>query len=291
MQSDARQVWRASRWRNQVQTVGLALGQVALVGVSAWLVLGGVGLALVAALGFAVASQAAKWARPTLEAMGAQPLRPWQVPWLHRALAALARRAGMARPPALYLIGDRRPNAMAMGEGDKAAIALTTGLLEVMEPRQLLGILAHELSHLRQQDALLQALSMMGARLVGALMQAALWLTLLGLPLALLKVVLVPWYALLWLLVAAPVSGLIGLGLSRVREFRADLEAVQLTGDPVGLASALHRLEVAPLGWLGRLLGVWGVRVGPRPPEHLSTHPHTARRIRRLMRLAEARGL
>jgi heat shock protein HtpX len=223
--------------------------------------------------------------------MGAHRLGEAQVPWLHRAVALLARRAGLARAPALYLIGDRRPNAMATGEGQTAAIAVTTGLLEVMEPRQLLGILAHELSHLRQQDLVLQALSMMGARLVGGLMNAALWLALLGLPLALLGVVLVPWHVLAWLLLAAPLSGFVGLGLSRVREFRADLEAVGLTGDPVGLASALHRLEVQPGGWLERLLRVRGVLAAQRPPEHLSSHPHTTRRIRRLMRLAEARGL
>ena len=106
----------------------------------------------------------------------------------------------------------------------------------------------------------------------------------LALPLMLLMPVDIPWIALILLAVSPQLALLAQLGLSRVREFDADLAAARLTGDPEGLASALAKIERANLSWRGWLLPGWG---NPEP-SWLRTHPATSERIRRLLALTPA---
>jgi heat shock protein HtpX len=175
----------------------------------------------------------------------ARPLEPGQVPWLESMTADLARRAGLPMPR-LYLVDSPTPNAFATGRSpEQAAVAVTTGLLQLLGRRELAGVLAHELSHVKNRDTLIMTVA---GTLAGAITHVA---------------QLVFWWggallgrgddedeegggvlATLGLLIVAPVAAtLLQLGISRAREFDADASAAQLTGDPQGLASALSRLE------------------------------------------------
>jgi heat shock protein HtpX len=108
------------------------------------------------------------------------------------------------------------------------------------------------------------------------------FLILLNIPLLLMGEVTISWVAILLLMLAPGLSGVLQLALSRTREYAADLGAVQLTGDPRGLASALRRLEQLNRGLLSRLFpGAGRVPL----PQFLQTHPETDERVRRLLRL------
>lgn len=219
----------------------------------------------------------------------ARPLRPGELPWLERMTAELSRAAKLPKAPKLYVIDSHTPNAFATGRSpDKAAVAVTTGLLQLMNQRELAGVIAHELSHVKHRDTLIMTVAATLAGVISHVAQMAFWFGGAFLrhddddrgtnPLA-----------ALGLLIVAPITAtLIQLAISRSREFDADAGAVELTGDPEGLASALSRLEqgnrmlplehspatahlfiVNPLS--GR--GVMGL---------FATHPPVAERVRRL---------
>ncbi|MEW5741222.1 MAG: zinc metalloprotease HtpX [Myxococcota bacterium] len=223
---------------------------------------------------------------------GARPLQPGEAPQLEQLTAQLARRAGLPMPR-LYVIHSRTPNAFATGRSpEKAAIAVTTGLLEILEPRELAGVLAHELSHVKNRDTLIMTVA---ATLAGVITQVVHWVfwwggALLGrsddddgAPNAL---------ATLGLLLVAPLTAtLLQLAISRSREYDADATAAELTQDPRGLASALARLEEAnhfhPLNRSPATAHLFIVNPlsGGAVLSLFSTHPPIQRRIERLLAL------
>jgi heat shock protein HtpX len=214
-----------------------------------------------------------------LRALGARFIPSQQAPALYDILDRLCRRAGLARVPALYVADTRFPTAFTIGAGESAAIALSQGLLAVMTTREIRGVLAHEIMHIRNGDIALMQLALVAGQLARLLAQLALLLLLFGL---LLHAAAVPSYPLvpLLLLVAAPLAiGLLRRALSREREGEADLGAAELTGDPAGLAMALadmRRLEQKLIA--ARFPGMRLIRI----PGLLRDHPATEERIRRL---------
>ncbi len=185
--------------------------------------------------------------RIALAMTGAKELPRSELPWLHAMVDQLAARADLPRPR-LYLVHSATPNAFATGRSPKhAAIAVTTGLLELLarpasfgaepERRELMAVLAHELSHVRNRDTLTMTIAGTLAGLITQLAQFAFF-----------------WGAgrdddespgaSLGLLLVAPLAAtLLQLAVSRSREFDADAAAAQLTHDPLALANALARLE------------------------------------------------
>ncbi len=217
-----------------------------------------------------------------LRMYGARPLSGWDVPELQQLLRVIAQRAGLPRPPALYYVPSRVMNAFAVGHRSEAAIALSDGILRGLGLRELGGVLAHELSHIRNNDMWIMGLADAVSRLTGGLALAGQILLLVNLPLLLLGQATVPWLAVALLVAAPALSALLQLALSRSREYDADLQAVRLTGDPRGLAAALTRLEQQHGGWIERIL--LPGRRDPNPSV-LRTHPATAERVRRLLAL------
>lgn len=213
----------------------------------------------------------------------AHHLSPSESPTLALLVEELSRRAGLAQPPELYWIPSNAINAFAVGSRNSAAIALTDGLLRLLHPRELSGVLAHELSHIASNDMRLMGLADVVSRLTHFMSLFGIVLILVSLPLMLLGLAPVPLAGLLLLIAAPTLSALLQLGLSRVREFDADLRAARLTGDPAGLASALGKIEQQNISLWQRIL-----MPGYRDPEPsvLRTHPDTGERIRRLLRLA-----
>lgn len=183
--------------------------------------------------------------RIALAMHGARELAPSEVPWLHALLDDVARRAELPRPR-LYVMETDTPNAFATGRSpEKAAVAVTTGLLRLLDRRELAGVLAHEVAHVKNRDTLIMTVA---ATLAGVITHLAQWAFF--------------WggsllggrgrdegeggsgFATLGVLLVAPIAAtLLQLSISRSREFDADATAAELTGDPRALASALARLE------------------------------------------------
>jgi heat shock protein HtpX len=281
---DAR-TWQRHAWSNRLQTGLLVLVLLALGAGAGALIFGSTGawvalLACVAALLFEPAAAA----RLTLRLYDARPLAPAAAPALWRLLAELAERADLPVVPALHYVPSPLINAFAVGNRRRPAIALTAGLLRELSPRELAGVLAHEIAHIAHGDLRVMGLADLLSRLTSLFALVGQVMLLLSLPWMVTGQGEVNWTALLLLVLSPHLALLAQLGLSRVREFDADLEAVALTGDPAGLASALTRIERASRSWRGLLLPGWG---NPEP-SWLRTHPATEERVRRLQSLHPA---
>jgi heat shock protein HtpX len=174
----------------------------------------------------------------------AKPVTKQDQPRVYRLLENVAIAAGLPKTPDLYLIDDSSPNAFAAGRDPKHAyVAVTTGLLALMDDRELEGVLAHEVGHIRNRDVKLMSVA---AVLVGAialaadmLMRITIWggdddnsLGVIGIAAGLLAAVLAPIGA-----------SMLQMSLSRRREYLADAAAVEFTGDAEGLAMALAALR------------------------------------------------
>ncbi len=242
---------------------------------------GGLWLALAAA-GFTLLLEPAAASGLTLRLYGARPLHPDEAPDLWAVLRELAARAGLPAVPVPHYVPSGVVNAFATGSKHHAAIALTDGLLRSLTPRELTGVLGHEIAHIANEDLRVMGLADSISRLTHLLALLGQLAIVLSLPALLLGVAEVNWPALLLLAVAPQLALLAQLGLSRVREFDADRLAAELTGDPHGLASALAKIERVSRSWRAWLLPGWG---NPEP-SWLRTHPATAERIERLLELA-----
>ena len=239
-----------------------------------------------AGLGLAIALTPAAPKELMLRLVRARPVAPWQFPDGVRLVRALAQRAALPRAPALYVAPSATPNAFAVGAPGDSAIVVTDGLLRLLDRRELAGVLAHEISHIANRDLWIMGLADMLTRATGMFALAGQMLLFFNLPLALMGAPVVPW-AVPLVLIAAPLAmTLLQLALSRAREFDADLGAARLTGDPIGLASALAALERRSFSFWRLLFPL------PRQPDSvlLRTHPATRDRIARLEALAGGGG-
>lgn len=209
---------------------------------------------------------------------------------LVRVLDVIADRAELPARPLLYVIPSTTLNAFATGTRERAAVALTEGLLRRLSLRETAGVMAHELSHIRNNDLLVMGLADVMSRLTQLFSLMAMVLAALNVIVWLAGGETIPWLAIALLYLAPAVSSLLQLGLSRTREYDADLEAAMLTGDPLGLASALRQLErYQGRFWEDLMLPMPGRRV-PQP-SLLRTHPETEDRIARLQELSRRPGL
>ncbi len=269
---------RAARLRSTLGTLALLGGLAALAAAGGFLLAGGMGAVVALALAVGSSVGGARYAdRYVLRSVRARPLGRQEAPGLWKEVAGLSRRAEIPLPR-LWVFPSARPNAFTVGRDPaSASVAVSTGLLQGLSPRGVRGVLAHELAHIRHRDILLQSFAatvtsmlVSARRVLGLLVVLAFPLLLMAAPKAL----------LLWAVFAvAPVAAvLLQAALSRQREFAADAEAARLTGDPVGLADALHRIEASQRSWFALLLG--RVPGGARSP--LSSHPATRERVSRL---------
>ena len=185
-------------------------------------------------------------ARLVLAVSGARPADPHQYAQLHDLVDALAIGEGMPKP-AVYVIDDPSPNAFATGtRPDRAAVTVTTGLMRTMNREELEGVLAHEMSHIRNYDVRLllvvSTLIGMAGLLASLVWRSAFFMRPRGRDEG--QVMIVVFAAGALLAVVAVIFGpMIRLALSRRREELADVSGVELTRNPAGLISALRKLE------------------------------------------------
>lgn len=279
------QTWLHHAWLNRLQS-GLLLcalgGLLALLG---WLLWGVDGVLMLLVLGAVmVLLGPSVTPRLVMRLYGASVLSPTQAPMLYAVVRELARRAGLASVPTLYYVPSPIVNAFAVGRRDAAAIAVTDGLLRVLDRREQIGVLAHEVSHIYANDIWVMGLADLFSRLTSLLSLFGQLLLLINLPLVLMSEAAINWFAILILIFAPTLSALAQLGLSRTREYHADLNAAGLTGDPEGLARALVKIERVQGRWLERLF-LPGRSVPD--PSLLRTHPPTEERVARLLALQQ----
>jgi len=269
---------------NRLQTLLLVVALLAIGGLAGYVLFGesGLWLALAATLATLVVEPLAA-TRLTLALYRARPITPAEAPQLWRTLEALAARAGLPAAPVPHFVPSSMVNAFAVGSRQQSAIALTDGLIASLTPRELAGVLAHEIAHIASGDLKVMNLADYVSRLTGVFALAGQAFLILLLPGWLAGYGELPWLGLLVLAFSPHLALLAQLGLSRVREFDADLAAARLTGDPHALASALAKIERVSGSWRGWLLPGWG---NPEP-SWLRTHPATEERIRRLLSLAQ----
>ncbi len=276
---------RRHKWRNLFHSLLLLAGMALILALCGYALWGGEGVwwALAGgALAFLLSPQIPpEW---VMRAYGARRVEGGVLPQVEALLATLAARAELPRVPALYWVPSRVLNAFAVGRPGRASIAVTDGLLRSLTLRELAGVLAHEVSHIRNDDLWLMQLADVMSRVTSLMSWLGQLLFLFNLPLALVGRATISWLLVFVLVFAPTLMALLQLALSRAREFDADLDAAALTGDPAGLASALAKLE--------RLQGRFWEEIffpGRRIPEPslLRTHPPTEERIRRLLSLYE----
>lgn len=277
------------------------------------LILGALGALLVAVGGaigpryawlagaFALVSNVAAyfWSdRIVLAVSRARAVSQEEAPALHEMVTELAARAGIPKPR-VFVIDEPHANAFATGRNpEHGAVAVTRGLLDVLSDRELRGVLAHELAHIKNRDILVSSVA---AVIAGAVTQIASFLQ---------------WGLLLGggrqsddgeqgggglfgglaVALVAPIAALLlQFGVSRSREFLADEAGAVISGDPEALASALARLahasdalsgDVHPATASLYIVNPFGGEVGAGLLRLFSTHPATAERIRRLLLLA-----
>ena len=195
----------------------------------------------------------------------AKPIDPAHGGQILQVVDVLSARAGLAAAPAVYVIASMTVNAFAAGTPQKAAIAVTEGLLRRLSLRELTGVLGHELSHIANNDLGVMSLADVMTRFTQALSYLAIFLAIFNLPGLLLGDSDVSLRALLLLYLAPMLGSLLQLALARAREFDADRAGASLTGDPAGLAAALNRIErVQGTLWEDMMLPVPAVAF--RPP-------------------------
>jgi heat shock protein HtpX len=273
------------QWANRTQTLLLIALLLVISGFTGSLLLGELGLwlAMGSALFALLFEPMAAW-RLTLQLYRARPIHPREAPVLWKMLQILAQRAELPSTPVLYYIPSSVINAFAIGNRKHSAIALTDGLLCQLSQRELAGVLGHEIAHIAHGDLKVMGLADFISRLTHLFSVAGQLLVLLWLPIIFIEDYPIEINPLaIFLLIFSPhLAVLMQLGLSRVREFDADLKSAVLTEDPMALAYALAKIEQRQRSWLSILLPGWG---NPEP-SWLRSHPSTEERIKRLQEYA-----
>jgi len=237
--------------------------------------------------------------RLVLRMHGAREVAPHEAPALHEMVSELAGRAGIPMPRVAIIPADYA-NAFATGRSpEKGVVAVTEGLLRLMGPRELRGVIAHEIAHIKNRDILVSTIAAAIAAAVSYAGNAVQWAAIFGggsqqsddeggSPLGALALAIV-----------APIAALlIQMGISRSREYLADETAARLTQDPEGLALALQRLTRAaevipshPQPATASLFIVNPLAGGSALLSLFSTHPPMEKRIAHLRAVARHLGI
>ncbi len=175
-----------------------------------------------------------------LKASKAKPVEEIDLPNVYSIVRSLVQREGMPMP-AIYLIESDQPNAFATGRNpNHAAVAVTTGILDLMSHAELEGVLAHELSHVKNRDILISSIAATVAVALSFLVRISFWTGMgrnrrdngLSAIIGILSLILAPLAAMV-----------IQMAISRSREYQADRSGAEITGSPLALAQALAKLE------------------------------------------------
>ena len=222
-----------------------------------------------------------------LRMYNAQEVDEASSPYLYQMVRELAGRAGLPMPR-VYIVDEAQPNAFATGRNpENAAVAATTGILQMLTQRELRGVMAHELAHVQHRDILISTISATMAGAISAIANFAMFFggrDENGRPVN-------PLVGVLVAMLAPLAASLIQMAISRAREFEADRGGAQISGDPGALADALTKIEAYARG-----IPLLAAEAHPETAQMMimnplsggglaglfSTHPSTAERVARL---------
>jgi heat shock protein HtpX len=280
---------------NFLRTGMLMAALTALFGVIG-LMLGGT-TGMIAALCFAAVSNAvALWRSDSmaLAAYGAQQVDEGSAPELVEMVNSLADRAGMPRPR-VFLIHENQPNAFATGRNpETSAVAVTTGLLNLLTREETAGVIAHELAHIKNRDTLTMTVAATIAGAMSSLLNFAFLFRGSG------QNRPNPLVIILISIMAPLAAAIIQMAISRSREYEADRNGAEICGNPLWLASALEKIaggaaripnETAEMKPATAPLFIINPLSGRAMDGLFTTHPATENRIAALMEQAQAMGL
>jgi heat shock protein HtpX len=285
------------RHRNGLKTaalLGLLTALILFVGYSFG---GSTGLVIAVLLSLGMNAATYFWSdKIALRTMGAQPVSEAQMPQLYSMVRELSSQAGQPMPR-LYVSPTPQPNAFATGRNPQnAAVCVTEGILGMLTPRELRGVIGHELSHVYNRDILISSVAAALAGIITMLAQLA-WF--------------IPFgrsdddegpgmVGMLLMLILGPLAAMvIQMAISRSREYQADASGAALTGDPQALASALRKIHMGtqamPLPADGQLASTAHLMIdnpfrGGGIRNLFSTHPPMEERVARLEEMAANLG-
>jgi len=227
-----------------------------------------------------------------LKMYNAQEVDASSAPQFYAMVQELAQRAGLPMPR-VYLIQEDAPNAFATGRNpEHAAVAATTGILRVLSARELRGVMAHELAHVKHRDILISTISATMAGAISALANFAMFFggrDAEGRPAN-------PIASMAVAILAPLAASLIQMAISRAREFEADRGGAEISGDPAALAAALQTIEAYARGVpfaaaeahpATAQMMILNPLHGGGIAKLFSTHPATEERVARLMDMAQ----
>jgi heat shock protein HtpX len=270
--------------RNFWQTAALFTGMLALMLGLGYSLLGNTGLIWAGVLGLATLAMSTQVpAQAIMRMYRGQRLTYQHAPALIAMMEHLAREAHLSKVPALYYIPGPQLNAFATGHRKDPAIGLTQGLLQTLDEREIRAVLAHEISHITNNDLRLSTLANLINRLTRAFSFAGKLLLFINLPLLVMGEVTISWIAVLLLIIAPTLTTIMLMAFSRTREFEADLGAARLTKDPSGLITALQKLSYYNNANALNLFRL--PKQAVRLPKILRTHPTLKERVQRLKRI------
>lgn len=281
-------------WRNRVATFILIAAMIGLIM--------GIGLAIGGSQGIMVAfifallfNLIAYWFsdKIALAAHHARPASEDDAPQLYRIMRELTLRANLPMPK-LYVIPTETPNAFATGRNpSNSSVAVTEGLLGVLNERELRGVLAHELAHVRHYDILVTTVAAVLASAIFFIANMLRWRLMFGaMDRRRNEADILSMIALLAVVILAPIAALmLQTAVSRRREYLADAGSAEITSDPLGLASALQKLDTwnqrIPMNASPTYSSLYIANSGIGSFGSLfSTHPPIQERIRRLQEMA-----
>lgn len=278
---------RNNKSENSLHSLLLILGMAGILSLIGLMLFGITGLAIALAVTAASAIVGPRVSSTLiLRTYKAQRISEDMSPSLNRLFLELCKRADLDYRPGLYYIPSRVPNAFATGVGKNSAVAVTDGLIRLLNSRELTAVIAHEVAHLQHHDTRVMGLADTLGKLTSAVSRIGMLMLFFsgasvlfggnGLFVALTGL----------LMISAPsLIAVMQLALSRSREFNADMGAAELTGDPMGLASALQKLDPE-----ARVRSILEAVLDPtqrKQPAFLRTHPPTEERVRELMEVAK----
>ena len=279
---------------NRLKTLVLLAAMTALI-LAVGQMLGGRGGMMLALVFAAVMNLGSYWFsdRIVLAMYHAQPVTEAEAPELYRIVADLAQRASIPMPK-VYVIPEEAPNAFATGRNpEHAAVAVTQGILRILDRNELSGVLAHELGHVQHRDTLIMAIAATFAGAISHLANMAMWGAMMGGRHSDDDEGGGAFGAIAAMIVAPIAAMLIQMAISRSREFLADEAGAQFSGNPVYLANALRKLEASkqeiPMqsgSPATAHLFIVNPFSGGGMAKLFSTHPSTEERIARLEAMA-----